>query len=391
MDMGLPNANNALGKCGKMKECEVVRRLDRQSDRISMDSIWGAFETLSQSASRYKVSFATYFCTDDPLSHFKAWHPEGFEVKVDEEEDFLIFRIRRTIKRADIENGMRVIEGSFGFHNLRDNVWIAFTSEDPDFFDNGLIRYLDAYRPSITSISLSSHELRKIFEAFEESTKGEVLIKKAVLYSHEDEGDINYKKKKMNELFNIAENEDDYVDKVEYFVKANGRQLLHAFASREGISYYYSGEIKYFRGHFLQIMCDIATKKSSFLSGRERQVSNSALKPMDIVYSQNVFTSRSDNFKLINSLSNLSRAGVAVMHRNPYLHAVVLDFDDGSTFDVFVTEGDRVRIVPGFRSSVHALMRLCEQIFKDFHEGEIADAPRERYELADFISTPAGV
>lgn len=78
--------------------------------------------------------------------------------------------------------------------------------------------------------------------------------------------------------------------------------------------------------------------------------------------------------------------GIAVLHRNPYLHVVVTDYSDGSNFDVFVTDPSAISVHPGFRASMGALTRLTQRLGERFEALEIAEAlPADAVSLDDLI------
>jgi hypothetical protein len=83
---------------------------------------------------------------------------------------------------------------------------------------------------------------------------------------------------------------------------------------------------------------------------------------------------------LLRGLGELRGVQTAVMHRNPYLHLIVTDFLDGSSFDVLVTDDSRLQVVPGIHASVGALARVTEAM------GEVMGMDSlDAEELPDFI------
>lgn len=63
------------------------------------------------------------------------------------------------------------------------------------------------------------------------------------------------------------------------------------------------------------------------------------------------------------------------MHRNPYLHVAVTDDVDGSNYDLFVTEGDRIEIHAGFRASMGSFTRLAQSLGDRFEAEALQEAP----------------
>ena len=361
------------------EELRVIRQLSPNATSASMDALWNAFESVSKKKKGYKVSFAIFQSKSDPMILFDKWKPKDFSFRISPHEDFYEFKLYRVIKRVDIENGERDLEGEFGIYHLEDNLWLAFTSGDPDFFKTGLLRFIDSYRPDISRISLSSRDLGIILNEMEQKIEGDIFIKKAILYSHREEGEIKFRKPRnmsLDNLFAIAGSEDCIVDKLEYVVSSKTMGQLQSFITREGIAYYMGGTIRMFSHFFLKIYSEAANGRLKLLSERQSKTIASEMHPIDIIFDSDVFQSTEDNTLLASALSNIPRSGIAVLHKNPYFHAKILDFLDGSTFNVFVNDMRRITVVPGTRSSSSALMRLCEQVFRDFHEGRIESTPK---------------
>ena len=82
--------------------------------------------------------------------------------------------------------------------------------------------------------------------------------------------------------------------------------------------------------------------------------------------------------------------GVAVVHRNPYLHVAVTDYTDGSNFDVFVTDPSEIVVHPGFTASIGSLNRLLQRIGETLPALEVGNRPLPGdVSLADLTSGPA--
>jgi hypothetical protein len=370
-----------------MDEVKQLRAFLRDANSIDINALARSFEHSSKSNNRYKVSFIAFISKKNPAILFDEWKRNDFVYGLEKYYDFYEIELERTISRSDILNGKRNVSGSFCiFQHSNTDIWIGFTSDSPDFFDNGVVRFIESYKPDISRIYLSSGELRSLFERLEEKLSSEIFVKKAVLYSHIKEGQINFKKEHFQELFNEAENDDRYVDKIEYYLKKKDEIIYHGFISRDLISYYYSGSIHYFLNSFVSLIADRGKVKSEVFENRERSFGNDEIKPINIIFAKNVFKNRADNLRLIKALENVNRGAVAVYHQNPYLHISFLDFIDGSNFDIFAVGSNEISIIPNFKCSMHSLMRVSEQISKDFDEGQIKRSCSPEYSLRDFIS-----
>lgn len=143
---------------------------------------------------------------------------------------------------------------------------------------------------------------------------------------------------------------------------------------------FYSGDARIFEDSVLRVLVEAASNRRALMSGRAR-VPAQSVRPVSIHLERPVFKSRDETGVLISHLSAAPDISVAVFHRNPYLHVAVTDEVDGSNFDVMITEGDRIDIVPGYRASVSAMTRLGTILGERFGSKEMSDARRDRVTL----------
>lgn len=68
-------------------------------------------------------------------------------------------------------------------------------------------------------------------------------------------------------------------------------------------------------------------------------------------------------------MASYPNATKAVYHANPYYHASIADFDDGSSFDMWILSKSKIVIVPQAKSSVQAFERLISYVFTELGEG----------------------
>lgn len=364
-----------------MKEFETIKDLLKDKDSFDMGVLAGAFEKLSKSSKNYKLNFIIFSANRSPLAVFSSWHNKNYSFKLEDYNGFYVVNLSKRIRSG------REIKGKFGISRFyKTNIWMAFTSESTDFFENGVVKFIESYRPDVSRIYLSSGELKELFEKVEDDLSSKIYVNKAVLYSHIKEGIMSFENRHFHELFNTAEDASRYVDKVEFDIHENGGSSYHGFISRNLICYYYSGRINYFLNHILPIIVKIANRKMDVLNNREKNQESAEAEPLCINFPQYVFNDAYDNIKLIKVLEKVSNGAIAVYHKNPYLHLSFLDFIDGSNFDVFVTDPNKINIIPNYKCSMYSLMRVTDQIFKGFCEGDIKLGERYTYSFADFIA-----
>lgn len=149
---------------------------------------------------------------------------------------------------------------------------------------------------------------------------------------------------------------------------------------------FYSGQFRPFAANILDAFAAYAAERLDLLSNRQRAVGKPLGLPLTINLAEDVFSAASDTERLRRLMEDAQQTSVAVLHENPYLHLMVADHADGSTFDVVVTSAAAVDIYPSFRSSATSLARLVQRIGEHFSAERIEEAvPRQRVSLEDLV------
>jgi len=367
------NIHNHYGSEDMITEIEAIRKL-YPKDAIDLNMLFSQFETFASNDKRYKVFFITFSSQEEPTELIMTEKPPNYEIREKKHENFSLFELKKIIKKKEEEE--YTIEGYFGLYQAEEeDIWTIFTTENRDFIYGVIKPLLNSLRPNVSLTYISSDEMEKLFDELEEKLDCEIIINKAILYSRIKEAMIDFQKKNYFELFDQARNEDEYIDKIEFTVYKKRSGTFHGFISREGILYYSSGNISGFYNNILRNVEKISAKKFMLFKGKERKIGaeENILNPIEIKFSKEIFLSIEDNFRFLHAVNQLERCGITVFHNNPYLHFSILDFYDGSSFDVFSTGVDKVTIIPSFKSSVHSLNRICDAIFKRIKEGQISD------------------
>ena len=162
-----------------------------------------------------------------------------------------------------------------------------------------------------------------------------------------------------------------------------GERLLMQ-VRREAGATFYSGDFDLFERVVIGSLEDAAGRRRQLLSGRERRREGSA-RPILVRTHGATFDDPDAVRDLVDVLERQDSTSVAVFHRNPYLHAAVTDYSDGSNFDLFVNQADEVVVIPGYRASLTSLARLTDTVGERFAAVEVAEAARVRPTLEDLL------
>ncbi|MFE4230130.1 hypothetical protein ACFRJ8_19830 [Arthrobacter sp. NPDC056886] len=149
---------------------------------------------------------------------------------------------------------------------------------------------------------------------------------------------------------------------------------------------FYSGQFRAFAANILDSFAAYAAERLDLLSNRQRAVDRPLGLPLTINLAEDVFSTAGDTERLRRLMEDTQLTSVAVLHENPYLHLMIADHADGSTFDVVVTSPVAIDIYPSFRSSASSLARLVQRIGEHFSAETIEESlPRQRVSLEDLV------
>lgn len=134
------------------------------------------------------------------------------------------------------------------------------------------------------------------------------------------------------------------------------------------------GEFEWFERHLLEPLLKEVALALKFYSKRSRVDTPDRMpRPIVIEYAENVFQDKAQNRRLVQALGKMERASVSVLHGNPYLKASIVDFMDGSSYEVWVLSANRIIVSPQFRATFASVQRVCDHILSRFAEGELKD------------------
>lgn len=352
---------------------------------------WSVLEDLIDSEvnghAHDKARYKTIFCYESPLEVLPkvTRRHELVEIEITEEVDFYSVSISRVIERSDIDGGSRKVQGSFALYQHNDSpIWTAVTGYDPDFFKRGFKWLFKRSEPQISDLFADSDELRTILGKVEEKLSVEIIVDKAVIYSR-DEGRIDFQTRPYKQVFTDNELSNGYVDKLNFTAGRDNEVFFDGFISREGVTKLNAGDPDLFRKYLIGSFVDTVSEKLEVLVDTNREESGE-ISEIEVEFNNDVLRSPADNRELIEALSDLTKSTMTVFHDNPYAHISLVDFVDGSSHDIYVTGTNTVSIVPGYKGSVNSLIRVADQLSKEFQEGVLHLREKPDYDLTDFVA-----
>lgn len=127
----------------------------------------------------------------------------------------------------------------------------------------------------------------------------------------------------------------------------------------------------------VQILEKHAAERLSFLSGRGlREQNYQPRAPIQISYDRDLFDHKEEVRKFGEVIAEYPHSTRAIFHPNPYYHASLADFLDGSSVELWILSPRRILIAPQAKCTEQALERLISHIFFEYDEGEISEYRR---------------
>ncbi|NMC86384.1 MAG: hypothetical protein GYA58_13975 [Anaerolineaceae bacterium] len=124
--------------------------------------------------------------------------------------------------------------------------------------------------------------------------------------------------------------------------------------------------------HLLSELESQASRRLSTLDGRSlRERDYVPVKPIEIRFEQDVFSNIEEIHRFGDIVTAYPNSTKAVFHSNPYYHASVADFIDGSSFEVWILSLNKVILLPQAKSSAQAFERFISHVSSNFYEGVV--------------------
>ncbi|MCD2204518.1 hypothetical protein [Halobacterium sp. KA-6] len=329
----------------------------------------------------------TFISDQNPLDTIDEFDFPEFTVKLDRRDAFAVLDLQRRRESSKYDDGYKIFqEKVYLFSNEEEEVFTAYALSDQDFYLYGLRRFFTGL-PGATTSFLSTSEIKKLLSSLESEVQGDVIVEEAVIKSPNSKTDIQYLNEPYYSLFSSKKvAEDDYfVDKVQFRIK-NGRDSFSGFLSRNGDTRFTSGSGSVYFQYLLRNLSKSISEKGQLFVGKSREYGSREAERLEIEYDPGEIKGVDANQDLIDTLRGMTHSSVTVYHSNPYMHASILDFEDGSTADVFITSDRKISIIPGFSASRSSLTRICDSITQGFGEGEVQEGENSKREFDSYFS-----
>jgi len=290
------------------------------------------------------------------------------------------FRLDYAFKQAGEERSK-----SGRFFVLRDpeypKVFVALTVEPSEFFNRALMPFLAGFYPQVLLTFITHKRLKRLIEEFKAGGDYQgLIITKASQRLRWQEGShlehampvVSWPQMSLDQAFDWVHQNNGWFQSIQFEVKDSDRIVATISVTRQGIVKANGLLHRAYKGFTLPV-CKTIHENVTLFSRRARLAHpDLSSSPLVVEFDTNQFSEVEENNRLVQAMRKLRTASVSVLHGNPYVHLSILDYHDGSTFDLWVLDERRIILVPQLKASVAAIKRLINHIFDDYAEGSLS-------------------
>ncbi len=259
-------------------------------------------------------------------------------------------------------------------------VFVALTVEPSVFFDKALMPFLGGLYPKVLLTFITHQRLKRLIDEFKASGG----TKTSLSHAHPSASGIKKARTSSTQCrWSVGRRcrwmrlSTSFTATTAGFRASNSRSMTRIAAAtisvtRQGIVKANALLQRAYKGFTIPV-CKTIHENINLFSRRARLAHpDLSTSPLVIEFDADQFGEVEENKRLVQAMRKLRTASVSVLHGNPYLHLSLLDYLDGSAFDLWVLDDRRIIIVPQLKGSVASIKRLVNHIFDDYAEGHLS-------------------
>ena len=352
------------------------------NQRHNRDSLIKSIDSLLASESVMSVRAIPFSCNKPPDTWFPKISTSSRNVSlIRTNEGVQLFELSYSFK----DGKERIKESGYFFvyeHPEYEKVYVALTIESSTFFHRALLPFVKSLYPQGMMTFITHKKLRRLLEEFQimNQFKDLIITRASYRLRFEEEGKhkkivpmVSWPDMELREAFDWVYQNNGWFESLQFEAINNSAVSAEVSFTRDGIVRTNRLFSKIFLAFVLPV-CKTIHDNIEIFGHRSRLERNDlSAKPLTIDFGMAQFADASENAKFIQAMKCLRTASTSVLHGNPYIHMVIIDYFDGSTFDLWVLNPNQMVIVPQMKCSIPAIKRLINHMFDTYAEGEIKD------------------
>lgn len=353
----------------------------------SRDDFVSAVEGVMSSQPRaIKATAIPFSTTLNPEIDFAAYATKNRKIRlIKKGEGLSLFELEYRFRdgtHTRTESGKFYVLSHVNFKN----VFITVSIEPSSFVRRGLLPFLRSRFPLLVTGFLPQARLNRLLTTFRDKYLYSDLIvtRTTQRLRLSEEGThrrimpmMSWPEMSLVEAIDWIAEHDGWFQSVQFQAKRRNQVAMEASLTREGLVKC-DNLLSQVWDAFVEPICKMHNENFNLFSSRGRRESPSLqARPLIVKFEDDQFEHVEENKRLIQAMRTMKTASVSVLHGNPYIHMGLIDYLDGSAFDLWVLDTRSLIIVPQMHSSVGAIKRLVNHVFDTYAEGDVADYASE--------------
>lgn len=329
-----------------------------------------------------QVTIIPYAYENNTNKYFQSYvGSRKFEV-IYSNDDVTLFKLTFCPNRTDSDS--TPIEGKFFTcrHPFLFNIFLIFTLEPTEFFTRALFPFFEQHKSRFYLTFLRHEYLHQLLTDFKNKRSFTNLT--VIRASHVNRFEAGRNETmiptvswppglNLEAAFTYAQEQNAWFRSLSIEAFRNNQYIVEFTVHRNGVIKT-NHNIRGIYENLALPICDLIDENIRLFTKRARRENPQLdVRPLAIQFSANQFKDTEENARFITAVRKMDNASVSVLHGNPYISMSVVDYSDGSTFDLWVLNSDELVIIPQLKSSVPAMKRLISCVFDNYAEGIIRD------------------
>ncbi len=315
-----------------------------------------------------------------------SWVSENINVEIKHEEPVFTIKIKRDFSDREVSVKAVIVQ-----HPLNSSIYMIISDCKKSEFKEVISYLIRKHYPAISRLYLTNNEMRVIFNKLKQETGLDIRVTSAVgkqrLIEDKDEefqhtnkkSQVTYTNEPYSDVFDDIIARDQWVDSVRFvaekveITEQNKKLRTAEFFGIMSRACFFSSKRNF--DHLIDIIIPEAIKFAGARNTHLKLSSDTAKEkkpePVVVKFDSELFAEPTKNKQYIDALAAFESSSLGEYHTNPYIHISMLDYLDGSSYDIWVLSSDMLVIIPQFSASMASLGRLVNHIFERIGEGKV--------------------
>jgi hypothetical protein len=145
------------------------------------------------------------------------------------------------------------------------------------------------------------------------------------------------------------------------------------------------GYLSYHKGDLRPVLDLITERLTRAFADSVRPFEKAGGRFVEFRFDEPLFVDRANFAVVVDALSRLPRTSLALLHTNPYFHAALTNYEDGSEFDIFITGHSTIHIQGRDEASPASFLRIKNGLTEQFREARVSLEQPRKHALDDLL------